>query len=202
MAPSRGGTETASGEQQIQGRGGAGTGGQSLGAAGGGNHSQMQLGHRKDGVGGGDADVGQQHKLQAGADAVAVRRRHDGFGQVNQLAPNIPLPAHAAGDGLGRGGAEFGQVGAGAESRPLPGNQQGADFVVQGGGVEGFGEVVAHRHRVGVAPAGAVEGQVGHAVARLFVADGGKGSGHSRREQSGGGEGESRFARQSSVSHA
>ena len=180
-APQRlAGREPPAGKQQLQRHRRPGAGRQRLRASGGRNHSQMQFRHRKNGIRRRNADIGQQHYLNARADAVAMDGRHNGLVQVNQLSPNVPLPARPTGNDLRGRGSELSKVGAGAESPSLPADKQRPNFRILGCGGQRHSEVVPHRHGISVALRRPVQRYMAHA-ALLFVADGGERRSHNRQ---------------------
>ena len=71
---------------------------------------------------------------------------HDRFGQVDQLSPDVPLPANLTGDDLRRRGTELGQVGAGAKGSTLPGDEQHANIRVFLRGRQRRCKIIPHRH--------------------------------------------------------
>ena len=100
----------------------------------------------------------------------------EGFFEVEEEAPEVAGLSGFASDDDGGGGAEFGEVCAGAEVFADGGEVHGADFGVVADGFEGLIEVIAHGDVEGVVDGGSVESDEGDGA--LFVVGDGIEGGH------------------------
>ena len=96
---------------------------------------------------------------------------NEGLVDVQEEAPKVAAPASVAGGGGGRGGAEFGQVCAGAEVFTLAGEKDGVDTRVVSGGFQGLKEFVPHCGVEGILDVGSIEADEANGAA--FVVDDG-----------------------------